>query len=65
MNISLYKNSSDSRCINKKITLVSSMTGNLKNESSIINPTILIETDNIDFNYLYIQEFKRYYYVIT
>lgn len=63
MNLTLYKNSSDNRCINKKITQVLSLSGNLKNESSVINPTVIIETNIIDFNYLYIQEFKRYYYV--
>ena len=63
MNLTLYKNSSDNRCINKKITQVLSLSGNLKNESSVMNPTVIIETNIIDFNYLYIQEFKRYYYV--
>ena len=63
MNLTLYKNSSDNRCINKKIKQVLSLSGNLKNESSVMNPTVIIQTDIIDFNYLYIQEFKRYYYV--
>lgn len=63
MNITLYKNSSDNRCINKKLNTILSLSGNLKNESSIITPTVIIETNNIDFNYLYIQEFNRYYYV--
>ena len=63
MNLTLYKNSSDNRCINKKITQVLSLSGNLKNESSVMNPIVIIETNIIDFNYLYIQEFKRYYYV--
>ena len=63
MNLTLYKNSSDNRCINKKITQILSLSGNLKNESSVMNPTVIIETNNIDFNYLYIKEFKRYYYV--
>ena len=63
MNLTLYKNSSDNRCINKKIKQVLSLSGNLKNESSIMNPTVIIETNIIDFNYLYIKEFNRYYYV--
>ena len=63
MNLTLYKNSSDNRCINKQITQILSLSGNLKNESSVMNPTVIIQTDNIYFNYLYIQEFNRYYYV--
>lgn len=63
MNLTLYKNSSDNRCINKKIKQILSLSGNLKNESSVMNPTVIIQTNIIDFNYLYIQEFKRYYYV--
>ena len=63
MNLTLYKNSSDNRCINKKLKQVLSLSGNLKNESSVMNPTVIIQSNIIDFNYLYIQEFKRYYYV--
>ena len=63
MNITLYKNSSDKRCMNKKITAVSTLIGNLKDACSIINPSIIIETDDIDFNYMYIKEFNRYYFV--
>ena len=33
MNLTLYKNSSDNRCINKNIKEILSLSGNLKNES--------------------------------
>ena len=38
--------------------------GTLKEESSIVDPVILIEKDNpIEANYAYIAEFERYYYI--
>ena len=40
------------------------LTGTLKEESSIVDPVILIEKDNpIEANYAYIAEFNRYYYI--
>lgn len=47
--------------INSKPKLVS---GTLKSASSIINPVILIEeTDRISYNYAFIFEFGRYFYI--
>ena len=38
--------------------------GVLKEESSIVDPVIMIQHDNpIDANYAYIAEFNRYYYI--
>lgn len=40
------------------------LSGVLKEESSIVDPVILIEKDNpIEANYAYIAEFNRYYYI--
>ena len=39
------------------------LTGSLRDESSVENPTIRIE-ESSDFNYAYIQEYNRYYYVV-
>ena len=40
------------------------LTGELRDESSIIDPVILIEKDNpIEANYAYIAAFNRYYYI--
>lgn len=40
------------------------LTGELRDESSIVDPVILIEKDNpIEANYAYIAEFNRYYYI--
>lgn len=42
------------------------LNGNLKDASSVIDPVILIEKNNptlYDYNYMYIPEFKRWYYI--
>ena len=62
--IECYMNKSDNNVVNKSITLVVQLTGTLRNETEIVNPTILIEcADPNSFNYIYIEQFKRYYYV--
>ena len=64
MNITLYKTKSESNKINKTLTSSMSFTGTLKNECSILTPTIFIESENLsDYNYLYIKEFNRYYFI--
>lgn len=35
----------------------------IKTQSSIINPVIEIKTNPIDYNYCYIEKFKRYYFI--
>lgn len=40
------------------------LTGELKDESSIVDPVILVEKDSpLEANYAYIAEFGRYYYI--
>ena len=64
MNIILYVNSSEKNKIGKTITEVDTLEGSLKDSSSIIKPVILIEYDDpTAFNYVYIDEFARYYFV--
>lgn len=64
MQITLYVNSSEKQTINKSISNGLILTGLLRNESSVVNPTILIEIDNPSFyNYAYIPEFGRYYFI--
>lgn len=66
-NIVLGKNTSPSNSLNKTITVVTTLTGNLRNETEIINPIILIEsTENIHTcNYLSISAFSRYYFITS
>ena len=63
MIVELYKTNSDNITVDKSIILVATVSGELKYNTSLMNPTINIETNIDDFNYCYIQEFKRYYYV--
>ena len=64
MNITLYKNISEVERVGKTLTNSTDLNGSLRNESRIINPSILIEHDNIsDYNYAYIPEFNRYYFI--
>ena len=64
MTITLYKNESEKNKINKILTTVATLTGTLRDSSSIINPEIVIEYDNpTGFNYCYIDAFNRYYFV--
>lgn len=61
--ISFYNNNSDKRKVGKSLTSTTSYTGTLKDETSIVNPTILINAGSISGNYAYISQFNRYYFV--
>ena len=64
MELNLYYNTSDNRTINKVLTSGLTISGNLREESSIINPIITIKSDTlIRENYAYIPETQRYYYI--
>lgn len=53
---------------NNKVTktMSSSITlnGTLRGESSIVNPVVLVEGNTFGYNYAYIAQFNRYYYVV-
>lgn len=63
--ISLYKTASENNRVVKALTSGKEMSGELRNQTSVINPSIRIESaDNIStYNYAYIPEFGRYYYI--
>lgn len=64
MDIKLYYNSSDNRQINKILLSELSISGTLREETSIIEPSILINSATTPkFNYAYIPDFQRYYYI--
>ena len=66
MELNLYYNTSDNRTINKSLTSGLITSGNLREESSIINPIITIKSDTlIRENYAYIPETQRYYYIVN
>ena len=62
--IVLLNNSSANNVINKKMTSVATLTGEFRDEVDIVNPTVRIERSSaVGFNYVYISDFGRYYYV--
>lgn len=64
MTIKLYSNTSDKIVVDKSITQVGAdITGTLREDCSIIDPVIKMETNPIGSNYAYISEFGRYYYI--
>lgn len=64
MEIRLYNNISDNRTIRKKLLNEFSLSGTLRDSCSLIEPVINIESSNVlRFNYVYIPDFQRYYFV--
>ena len=64
MNIQLCSNASEKNKINKTITTGITLSGSLRNESNVVNPSIIINIDNPTiYNYAYIPEFNRYYFI--
>ena len=64
--INLYKNSAEPNKVDKtaELSTVGTISGVLRPECSLINPEIIIQYDKPpDFNYCYIANFGRYYYV--
>lgn len=63
--ISLFKTASENKRVVKALTDEKQLSGELRNQTSVLNPTIRIESsDNIStYNYAYISEFGRYYYI--
>ena len=64
MNIILYVNNSEKNKIGKNLTNDFSLSGTLRDATDIINPVILVELNEIaNYNYCYISNFKRYYFI--
>lgn len=64
MDIRLCVNNSEKNKIHKSITTGVTLSGNLRNQSNIVTPVIIINIGNPTiYNYAYIPAFKRYYYI--
>lgn len=63
--INLMNNQEELNKINKNPTSVMTLYGNLRDETSIIDPEILIEYNGTltNVNYMYIGAFHRYYFI--
>ncbi len=64
MEIILYNNTSPTNKITKALTPVAAIAGTLRGETNIVAPAIRVTGGVMpDFNYAYIEEFGRYYYL--
>ena len=62
--IALYVTGSEKNAIFKTLQNGIVLQGALRNESSVINPSILIQIDNpSQYNYVFIPAFNRYYFI--
>lgn len=64
--ISLFKTASENNRVVKVLTDEKQLSGELRNQTSVLSPKIRIESaENIaGYNYCYIPEFGRYYYIV-
>lgn len=64
MNLSLFVNNSEKNKLDKSLSNELKFNGKLREESSVVNPSIMIQTTNPSgYNYAYIPEFNRYYFI--
>lgn len=66
--IVLYQNNSPVNKVDKSLVAVATLTGVLREGSSVLDPVVTIESDApasvvSSANYAYIAEFGRYYYI--
>lgn len=65
MTITLYQNLSEPHRLDKALRNGKEYSGNLKDSSSVVDPSFIIEStsDLSLYNYCYIPEFHRFYYI--
>jgi hypothetical protein len=63
MELLLYKTVDENSKLEKTLSEEVSLVGALKDGCSIVSPNIMIQTNPIGYNYAYIPEFGRYYFI--
>lgn len=65
MTVTLMTNLSEPNRVNKNVFGGAGFSGSLRNETSIIEPTIIVESGSSlsGYNYMHIPEFGRYYFI--
>lgn len=63
MDILFYNTSSESNRIGKTLVNETTLTGSFKTEIDIQNPIIQVNTNLLNFNYCYIPDLNRYYFI--
>ena len=65
LSVTLYNSASPVEKIGKTLTAGGSYSCTLKDTTSVLNPLLIVRTSDpvYNYNYLYIQEFGRYYFI--
>ena len=63
MNVTLYKTTDPVNVLSKTLTDAVTKTGTLKENCDVLSPSILFGFNPIAYNYAYIADFGRYYFV--
>lgn len=65
MDVNFYKNKSDKKYLDKNIELIATTNCIFKDDTTVKNPTLILSNINglTQSNYLYIEDFDRYYYI--
>ena len=64
MLIYLYTTADEKNKLNKTLSNGLEIEGTLREETSVIKPSVIIEGENLSgYNYLYIPDFGRYYFI--
>ena len=63
MVVYIYKNSDDKRKLNKSLTMQRDVYADIKGTCSIVAPTLILAYQNVDFNYIFVPAWSRYYFV--
>lgn len=66
MTVTIYNSSADERILDKSNylkTVRAVVNADIKGACSVERPTLILDYSTVDFNYVYIPAFTRYYYV--
>lgn len=63
MEIKLYKITDDVNVVHKTLGTDKTVTGTVRDSLDVYKPSILVAQDISDYNYMYIPEFGRYYFI--
>lgn len=64
MNITIYKTTNAKKDINKALASIATLSGAIANDDiSVLNPVIKVSENPNNANYMYIEEFNRYYFI--
>lgn len=63
MNITLYRTNNNPNDLNKNLILIEELSGKIVEPCAILNPVFKLNTRNFNFNYIFSNDFNRYYFV--